>query len=111
MKKVYNTDVKTKRENWSKFAKFIENQFIHGGSKYSMDGQEDKEASDWVCELSPGTTGADWILQTMCKYIGRFKNFEREKDLFKIATYCYIMWLKMGYHLQEEHDEDVKKEG
>jgi hypothetical protein len=45
----------------------------------------------------------------MTKYIFRFKNFHREKDLLKIATYCFILWLKMGAHLQETHDEDVQK--
>ena len=109
MKKLFNTNIEIKRKYWPKFAKFIENQFNHGGSKYTMDDNLNKEISDWVCELSPGETGADWILQTICKYAGRYKNFQREKDLFKMATYCYIMWLKMGYHLQDEHDEDVNK--
>jgi len=77
-KKVYNTDIKTKKENWTKFSKLIENQFIHGGAKYCMEGQLDKEITDWVCEFSPGTTGADWILQTIAKYLGRYKNFGRE---------------------------------
>lgn len=107
---VHNTDVELKRKYWPKFAEFMANQFEHGGKKYAMDGQEDKEITDWVCELSPGKTGADWVLQTCAKYCGRYINFKRERDLFKIATYCFIMWLKMGYHLQVEHDEDVNVE-
>jgi len=107
MDKTYNTDTKTKKECWPQFAKLIENQFIHGGDKYALN--DGKEATDWVCELSGGETGADWILQTMCKYIARYKNFQREKDLLKIATYCFIMWLKKGHHLLGEHDEDTKK--
>jgi hypothetical protein len=107
--KVYNTDVKTKKANWPKFVKLLENQFVHGGDKYTLKGQLDKETTDWVCEICPGETGADWILGTMAKYIGRFLNFKREKDLLKIATYSYILWLKMGFHLNEEHDEDTKR--
>ena len=110
-KKVHDTNIEAKKKYWPKFAKFMENQFNHGGDKYSMPDDSSKEITDWVCELSPGETGADWILQTMCKYIGRYRNFQREKDLFKKATYTFILWLKMGYHLQDEHDEDVKKEG
>lgn len=109
MPKVYNTSVKVKVENWHKFAKLIENQFSHGGDKYTLDGQPDKEATDWVCELSPGKTGFDWIFQTISKYCARYINFQREKDLLKIACYCYIAWLKSGAHLKEEHDEDIKK--
>ena len=109
-KRVYCTDVETKKKYWPLFRQMLDNQFMHGGKKYAMDGQEDKEVTDWVCELSPGTTGADWVLQTVAKYCGRYKNFERERDLLKAATYCFIMWLKMGHHLEKEHDEDVSKD-
>lgn len=105
---IENTTVEVKRENWKKFASLIENQFNHGGEKYALG--KDKEATDWVCEGFPGTTGIDWILGTQAKYLQRFKNFQRERDLLKIATYCYIAWLKMGFHKNESHDEDVKKE-
>ena len=102
---VVNTDVKTKAQHWPIFEKMIRRQFEHGGEKYKLG--EDKEITDWVCELSPGETGADWVLLTMEKYIGRYKSFKLERDLLKIATYAYIMWLKMGHHLDASHDEDV----
>ena len=98
-----NTDVETKRKYWPIFAKMIENQLEHGGKKYALPDQSDKEITDWVCELA----GWEWILGTMAKYLGRFLNFRREKDLFKIATYCFILWLKFGFHLKSEHDEDL----
>ena len=104
--KIYNTSLKEKQDNANKFFKLIESQFNHGGDKYQL--SEDKEMTDLICELVPGDTGVDWVLGTIIKYIGRFKNFEREKDLLKIATYCYIMWLKKGFHLSENHDEDIK---
>lgn len=107
--KIYHSNVKVKKENWEKFAKFIENQFNHGGDKYALPGQLDKEATDLLCEMSPGKTGIDWIFQMIVKYCTRYINFEREKDLFKIATFAYIAWIKKGYHLQDEHDEDTKK--
>src|SRR3972149_7797858 len=96
---IYNTDVNTKRKYWPVFEQMIRNQFEHGGIKYSLEGQEDKESTDWLCELSPGKTGFDWILQTICKYCARFINFKKEKDLLKIATYSFIAWLKAGYYL------------
>lgn len=109
MKKIHNTSVKTKKENFDKFVELLRNQFEHGGDKYCLTNQPEKESTDWICELVPGTTGVDWILGTIAKYLARFKNFEREKDLLKIATYCYIAWLKCGYHVKEEHDEDITK--
>ena len=105
--KVFNTGIIAKRENWAKFAELIENQFKHGGEKYLLDNQKDKEFTDLVCEVSPGKTGFDWVLQTCVKYIGRYINFQRERDLLKIATYCYIAWLKAGHHLECDHDEDT----
>lgn len=103
--KIYNTSLKEKQKNFDKFVGLIRNQFNFGGTKYQL--SDDKEMTDLVCELVPGDTGVDWVLGTCLKYLGRFKNFQREKDLLKIATYCYIMWLKKGFHIEEKHDEDV----
>lgn len=108
-KPALDISLEIKREYWPKFVEFMTNQFEHGGNKYAMEDNPDKEITDWVCEMSPGKTGADWVLQTICKYAGRYRNLQEESDLFKIATYAFIMWLKMGYHLQEKHDEDIKK--
>ena len=107
MSKVYNTDVATKHKYWPMFEQMIRNQFEHGGEKYALIDQPDKESTDWLCELSPGKTGFDWIFQTIAKYCARYINFRREKDLLKIATYAYIAWLKAGFHLDAIHDEDI----
>lgn len=110
-KEVYNTGINMKKAHFDKFIELIRNQFWHGGEKYALDNQPNKEFTDLVCEVAPGKTGFDWILQTIVKYCGRYINFQREKDLLKIATYCYIAWLKAGCHLQPEHDEDVAASG
>lgn len=109
--KIYHTAVPVKAKYWSMFAELIENQFRHGGAKYSIMGRNDKEYTDLVCEASPGKTGVDWVMQTIIKYTGRFLSFQREKDLLKMATFCYIAWLKKGYMLRGEHDEDTKAAG
>jgi hypothetical protein len=111
MKKVYNTTVKTKAKFYKKFSDLIGKQFMHGGDKYKLQGFDDREATDLISSIFGGPDEFDWILGTMTKYILRFKNFKREKDLLKIATYCYILWLKQGNHLQKIHNDDTKKEG
>lgn len=108
MPKIYNTNITEKKEHFDKFVELIRNQFWHGGDKYAL--SDTKEFTDAICECFPGETGVDFILSTCMKYLGRFKNFGREKDLLKVATYMYICWLKMGFHKLEEHDEDVKKD-
>jgi hypothetical protein len=102
--KSYNTTVETKQKFFKKFADLIEGQFKHGGNKYKLQGFEDREATDVISAIVP-----NWVEGTILKYVFRFMNFRREKDLLKIATYCYILWLKEGHHLSEEHDEDTKQ--
>jgi hypothetical protein len=106
---VYNTTVEVKSQYFDKFAALIGNQFKHGGDKYKLKGFPDREATDVISSIFGGESEFDWVLGTMMKYLLRFKNFEREKDLLKIATYCYILWLKQGNHLKETADEDTKK--
>lgn len=104
-----DTSLGVKREHFKVFSELIENQFIHGGDKYKL--SEIKEFTDGICECFPGESGVDFILSTCMKYLGRYKNFGREKDLLKIATYMYICWLKGGFYLSKEHDEDTNKDG
>ena len=103
---ILNTNIKIKKENWVKFSNIIKKQFTHGGKKYSL--TDDMEATDVICMMNPGKTGIDWVLQTIVKYAFRFIIFKRERDLIKIATYSYIAWLKCGFHLLDDHDEDTK---
>jgi len=105
----HGTTVEVKQANFDKFAKLIGDQFNHGGDKYKLQGFDDREATDVISSVFGGKSEFDWILGTMMKYLLRFKNFEREKDLLKISTYCYILWLKMGCHLKEIHDTDTKR--
>ena len=108
---IHNTTVEVKRKHFPQFAELIENQFNHGGDKYKASGG--KEMTDLICETFPGDSGVDWALGTMMKYLARYKNFGREKDLLKIATYSYILWLKGGFHLLDRkfHDEDTSQDG
>lgn len=105
----YNTTIVVKKDNYKKFSDLIGNQFMHGGEKYKLPGFDDREATDVISQIFGGEDSNDWVLGTITKYVFRFKNFKREKDLLKIATYCYILWLKNGFHLQEDHDEDTKR--
>ncbi|HEB37380.1 MAG TPA: hypothetical protein ENI14_01790 [Thermoplasmatales archaeon] len=103
---MHSTNLDIKKKHFSEFAELIRNQFEHGGSKYKLSA--DREGTDLICEAFPGDTGVDFVLATCMKYLLRFKNFKREKDLLKISTYMYILWLKMGFHLnKEKHDEDI----
>lgn len=72
----------------------IRSQFEYGGKKYASDTQE-KEATDILFDYH----SHKWLIGTIDKYTFRFKNLQRERDLLKIATYMYLIWLKRGFHI------------
>lgn len=88
------------------FFGYIENQFNYGGTKYRLadwykeltGATEDKESTDVLFNhFSPS-----WLYGTLAKYVFRFSNLVRERDLLKISTYAFLMWLKRGYHLDRK---------
>ena len=94
---------KIKEKTFIPFAKLIQEQLKYGGQKYEQD--EERESIDVLMDIF----GVDAGLKDITKYILRFRNLQRERDLIKAATYCYICWLKMGYAEPEggKHDSDI----
>ncbi len=83
-------------ENLNQFYELINSQFTYGGKKYAQ--TKTKEATDVLFD----DFGKNWLFGTLAKYVKRYKNLKREKDLLKIACYCFIIWLKRGFHLYKE---------
>ena len=84
-----------------RFFRLIENQFQYGGTKYAQ--TTEKEATDCLFD----DFGKNWLFGTLAKYCKRYSNLKREKDLLKIACYCFIIWLKRGYHLEEDGTDKI----
>lgn len=74
------------------FSLLVKDQFEYGAVKYRHTGQQ--EATD----ILVARWGLGWILGTMNKYVYRFNNLGRERDLLKIACYAYLLWLKFGFN-------------
>lgn len=84
------------------FLELVKEQIIFGGIKYR--GVENgKESTDVIFDIF----GHEWLLGTIYKYILRYGNLGREKDLLKIGAYLYIIWLKRGFYLGEEGSDSV----
>lgn len=79
------------------FFSLISDQMIYGGKKYALSGISKKESTDILFDIH----GMTWLFGTMHKYCFRFSNLKRERDLLKIATYCYLLWLKRGFFCKE----------
>ena len=104
-----NTSIKQKEKYWPKFIKACESQWKGGGIRYAL--TDNKEFTDLVCEAG-GKYGDNWILQNIIKYVGEIMNVERangvipEVNLFKIAVYAFIFWLKkQGKFTNEDSGE------
>ena len=82
---------------FEKFSTLIRDQFEYGGQKYASAGDEGKEATDYLFD----DFGKNWLYGTLAKYTKRYTNLARERDLLKIATYCYIIWLKKGFQYED----------
>lgn len=78
-------------DSFHKFEMLVKDQFSYGGKKYAFSGE--KESTDLITERF----GIEWILGTCYKYINRYRNLKRERDLLKVAAYQYITWLQMGF--------------
>lgn len=89
---VRNTNIELKEEFFNEFCEQIRKQFRYGGKKYAAINPDipDKESTDYIVDVYP-----EFVEATIMKYLLRFKTQKREEDLFKIATYCYILWLKL----------------
>lgn len=87
--------MKFKQDIYDKFVKLVNDQFAYGGKKYALSGDNQKESTDILFEKH----GKNWLIGTIDKYTFRFKNLARERDLLKIATYMYILWLKRGFFI------------
>ena len=82
-----------KNINVDKFLALLKDQFTYGGKKYAKNSK--KEATDILFERHTHR----WLVGTIDKYTFRYANLARERDLLKIATYMYILWLKRGFHI------------
>jgi hypothetical protein len=85
--------MKFEEVRFNKFVELVKDQFCYGGKKYALSGDNQRESTDILFDKH----GKNWLIGTIDKYTFRFKNLARERDILKIATYMYIIWLKRGF--------------
>lgn len=90
------------KDNFNKFTELVKDQFSYGGKKYALAGDNQRESTDILFDKH----GKNWLFGTIDKYTYRFKNLARERDLLKIATYMYILWLKRGFYIVNQGVND-----
>jgi hypothetical protein len=98
-----DTNIKLKREYLPLFVKLMQEQLMKGAQKYA--NNEKREFTDIICNA----VGAkQFILGTIMKYCGRILNDDprQAEDIVKIATYAYLLWLKLYSEKEEEKNID-----
>jgi len=83
------------------FLNLIRSQFEYGGQKYAY--SKEKESTDCLFD----DFGKNWLFGTLAKYCKRYSNLARERDLLKIACYCFILWLKRGFHIDRQGTKEI----
>lgn len=87
----------------TQFFDLVLDQFAYGGQKYKLIGDNSRESTDVLFDAH----GATWLFGTIHKYVFRYNNLARERDLLKIATYQYILWLKRGFFCKSQGTLDA----
>ncbi len=83
------------------FTMLVKDQFVYGGKKYAL--EKKRESTDLLFD----DFGANWLYGTIAKYLFRFQNLQRERDLLKIACYSYILWLKRGFFIDDRREVPI----
>jgi hypothetical protein len=98
-----NTNLKIKEKYFPLFVSQIRDQLMKGAKKYAQ--SDEKEWTDLICD-AVGTK--EYIIGCIMKYSGRIVNGDprQEEDVFKIATYAYLLWLKL--YAPDLPEDDLK---
>lgn len=106
--RIRSTNVRIKRQYIDEFFDHIKGQFEYGGDKYkpiNSDVFPEKESTDFLCDA----WGLRWVLGICNKYLFRLDNQWREEDMYKIATYMFLLWLKLYSGEHAEHNRQAAK--
>lgn len=86
---------------FNEFVKLIKDQFMYGGKKYAFNDK--REATDILFDVF----GANWLYGSIGKYCLRWKNLKRERDVLKIATFSFLLWLKRGFFIDDKRQVPI----
>jgi hypothetical protein len=101
LSEIESKKIEVKVSEMQTFHDLIIDQFKFGGVKYAFTGQ--REATDELFD----SFSYLFLMSTICKYCFRFKTMKAEKEMLKIATYSYLLWLKRGYYANPQGTSEI----
>lgn len=75
------------------FNNLTEKELVHGAEVYKFSAN--RESTDELFDVF----GSIWLFGNCNSYVLNFVNTQEEKQLFNISYFCFIIWLKRGFHL------------
>jgi len=101
-----DTNTEVKEKYLPLFENLIKEQLMGGAKKYAQ--SEKREWTDLICD-AVGTK--QFIVGNILKYAGRILNGDprEEVDTSKIATYAFLLWVKLYAPDLEAKKVDKKK--
>lgn len=95
-------EIPQKLAGFDDFCMTVRQLALVGTDKYAGKEKDCKETIDIIPEILGEDGYKNFVLGDLLKRVFRLHNQFRERDLFKIALWCYLLWLRYYYNAEEE---------
>jgi hypothetical protein len=90
--KTNESEIPAKLKEFDAFCQGIKDIILQGTDKYAGAQKDKAETIDIIPKVLGAQGYTDFILGDLLKRIFRFKNQRRERDIFKMACWLYLLW-------------------
>ena len=95
-------EIPGKLARFDKFCAEMKGIVLQGSDKYAGSEKDKKETVDVMVDILGKQGLKMFVLGDMIKRIFRYKNQERERDLFKLAVWAFLLWDRLHPEIKED---------
>lgn len=92
------SDIPNKLKGFDTFVQCMTDIILVGTDKYSGKEKDKMETIDILPQIFGEEGYRTFVLADLTKRIFRLKNQLRERDLFKIGVWCFLLWKRYFFH-------------
>ena len=85
-------EIPKKLSHFEEFCGAIKQLILEGTDKYTGADKDNAETIDIMPQIFGQTGYRTFVLSDIVKRVIRYKNQQRDRDLLKIALWCYLLW-------------------
>lgn len=93
--KAKEEDIPQKLSRFNEFTSLMKTLAMQGAYKYTGSQMGKKETIDIIPDILGEEGYVNFVLGDLIKRVIRFKNQRRERDLFKMALWAYLLWMRL----------------